>query len=89
MGMEQERGELVERVERFQLAGAIPDLTPADRCDACTKPASVRAVISFDEVTGQASDLLFCGAHWTVHRARVLDVALLFQDERASQAVTD
>ena len=80
--MDLELDELVARVARFELAGVIPDLTVADRCDGCGAPAGVRTIMSFDEVSGVVSELLFCSVHWAVHQDRVMEGALLFQDDR-------
>jgi hypothetical protein len=51
------------------------DLTSADRCDQCQAQAWVRAWIDTAK-----SDLLFCGHHWHVHKAKFVAADWLWVD---------
>ncbi|HLS15305.1 MAG TPA: hypothetical protein VK095_12415 [Beutenbergiaceae bacterium] len=51
-----------------------PELTRADRCDACGAQAYVRVQL-------ESGELLFCAHHGRKHAAALADVATHIQDE--------
>ncbi|HLS24284.1 MAG TPA: hypothetical protein VK063_00240 [Beutenbergiaceae bacterium] len=53
---------------------ATPELTGADRCDACGAQAYVRVHL-------EAGELLFCAHHGRKHAEALADVATHIQDE--------
>lgn len=55
-------------------ASATPELTAADRCDACGAQGYIR-------VTMASGELIFCAHHGRKHAAALADVATHIQDE--------
>ena len=55
-------------------------LTAKDRCDACRAQAYVKVYFT------EASDLMFCGHHWTKYRKKIGETYTVFDviDETAS-----
>jgi len=62
---------------QVQVQPSHPALTAADRCDACSAAAYVRAHLT----TGQ--DLQFCGHHWRESEQALLPMIASVQDERS------
>ena len=59
-----------------------PPLTAADRCDRCGAQAYVRVTLP------SGGELLFCAHHGTEYEARLREMAVDFQDERATLTAT-
>lgn len=57
-------------------ADPVPELTTADRCDACGAQAYVRVTMPYGELN-------FCAHHGRKHADALADVATHIQDESA------
>lgn len=72
---------MTEQFERAEFDAVEPTLSAADRCDVCGAPACVQAIVRVDD-DGRVSDLLFCGAHWSHHRAAAATSGLAYRGDR-------